>query len=73
MNICVCFCYREHGQGTSDELRSRDFRKDLEDRELRAIEKDKTRRTGSGSVSSEARESSSSTTSKRPKLDQVSS
>lgn len=25
--------YREHGQGTTDELRSRDFRKDLEDRE----------------------------------------
>lgn len=25
--------YREHGQGTNEELRSRDFRKDLEDRE----------------------------------------
>jgi len=25
--------FREHGQGTSEELRSRDFRKDLEDRE----------------------------------------
>uniref|UniRef100_A0A1B6DHL9 Uncharacterized protein n=1 Tax=Clastoptera arizonana TaxID=38151 RepID=A0A1B6DHL9_9HEMI len=25
--------FREHGQGTTDELRSRDFRKDLEDRE----------------------------------------
>jgi len=25
--------YREHGQGTTEELRSRDFRKDLEDRE----------------------------------------
>lgn len=25
--------YREHGQGTTDELRSRDFRKDLEERE----------------------------------------
>lgn len=26
--------YREHGQGTTDELRSRDFRKDLEEREF---------------------------------------
>jgi protein CWC15 len=26
-------CFREHGQGTSEELRSRDFRKELEDRE----------------------------------------
>lgn len=26
-------CFREHGQGTTEELRSRDFRKDLEDRE----------------------------------------
>ena len=25
--------FREHGQGTSEELRSRDFRKELEDRE----------------------------------------
>lgn len=27
--------YREHGQGTIDEMRSRDFRKELEDRELK--------------------------------------
>ena len=66
----MCF-YREHGQGTSDELRSRDFRKELEDREVRTSEKEKTRRTGSGSINSESRESSS-TASKRPKLDQVS-
>lgn len=55
--------YREHGQGSSEELRSRDFRKELEERER---EKDKSsgreRRTESGSHSS---------SSKRPKLDQV--
>ncbi|KAJ8884439.1 hypothetical protein PR048_016296 [Dryococelus australis] len=55
--------YREHGQSSSEELRSRDFRKELEDRER---EKDKTssrdRRT------TDSRDSSSH---KRPKLDQV--
>jgi hypothetical protein len=30
--IRILLC-REHGQGTSEELRSRDFRKELEDRE----------------------------------------
>ncbi|KAJ8884441.1 hypothetical protein PR048_016298 [Dryococelus australis] len=62
--ICqyLVFC-REHGQSSSEELRSRDFRKELEDRER---EKDKTssrdRRT------TDSRDSSSH---KRPKLDQV--
>ncbi|KAK3932497.1 Protein CWC15-like protein A [Frankliniella fusca] len=52
--------YREHGQGTSEELRTRDFRKELEDRE-REKEKDKARRPAI-----EQREPS-----KRPRLDQA--
>ncbi|RZF39786.1 hypothetical protein LSTR_LSTR012098 [Laodelphax striatellus] len=52
--------FREHGQGTTDELRSRDFRKDLEDREK---EKDK-----SGRRLVDSRDQSSH---KRLKLDQV--
>ncbi|KAL1458295.1 hypothetical protein WDU94_008456 [Cyamophila willieti] len=51
--------YREHGQGTNDELRSRDFRKDLEEREK---EKDKTARI---------RAPEAHATSKRPRLDQL--
>jgi hypothetical protein len=31
--LYAMICFREHGQGTSEELRSRDFRKELEDRE----------------------------------------
>ncbi|XP_067007918.1 protein CWC15 homolog [Anabrus simplex] len=54
--------YREHGQGTTEELRSRDFRKELEERER---EKDK------GSRRIQDTRDSSSHTSKRPKLDQV--
>lgn len=52
--------YREHGQGTTDELRSRDFRKDLEDRER---EKDKG--------NARERRVQESNSHKRPKLDQV--
>lgn len=51
--------YREHGQGTSEELRSRDFRKDLEDRE-----KEK-------SGARDRRMPEAVTHGKRPKLDQV--
>lgn len=49
--------YRQEGQGTSDELRGRDFRRDLEERE-RTVREKRDRN----------RESSSS---KRPRLDQV--
>nr|CAD7397097.1 unnamed protein product [Timema cristinae] len=55
--------YREHGQNTSDELRSRDFRRELEDRER---EKDKS--SGRDRRVLDSRESSSH---KRPKIDQV--
>lgn len=67
---------REQGQGTVDELRSRDFRKDLEEREAkpagkqlpavvrRAIEQN-------AAASSNAGGASGATPSKRPKTDQV--
>lgn len=52
--------FREHGQGTTEELRSRDFRKELDERER---EKDKgTRR---------AAETRDTSTHKRLKIDQV--
>lgn len=50
--------FREHGQGTSEELRSRDFRRELEEREH---EKDK----------SSSRRGTDSRESKRSKLDQL--
>ncbi|GLV38626.1 glass bottom boat [Carabus blaptoides fortunei] len=50
--------FREHGQGTIDENRSRDFRKELEEREVKG-------RSGRQA------EHSSSSSSKRLKLDQV--
>ncbi|XP_034251929.1 protein CWC15 homolog [Thrips palmi] len=54
--------YREHGQGTSEELRVRDFRKELEEREReKEKEKDKTRRPAI-----EQRDAT-----KRPRLDQA--
>lgn len=52
--------YREHGQGTNEELRSRDFRKELEERER---EKDKS--------NARDRRTQESSSHKRPKLDQV--
>lgn len=58
--------FREHGQGTMDELRNRDFRKELEERE-RDREKDKssTRRM------IEPPRETSATSAKRQKIDQV--
>lgn len=51
--------FREHGQGTSEELRSRDFRRELEEREH---EKDKEKSTRRFTESREG---------KRQKLDQL--
>ncbi|KAL0101701.1 hypothetical protein PUN28_019103 [Cardiocondyla obscurior] len=60
--------YREHGQGTVEELRTRDFRKELEERER--TEKDKG---SSGRRAIEpSRESTASSSAKRQKVDQVS-
>lgn len=53
--------YRQPGQGTSDELKSKDFRRELEERE-RIVAYEREGKKGS------SRESSSS---KRPRLDQV--
>ncbi|XP_076096089.1 protein CWC15 homolog A-like [Mytilus galloprovincialis] len=51
--------YRQEGQGTSEELRSRDFRRDLDDREKNVREKrDRNRESGSSS-------------SKRQRLEQI--
>lgn len=57
--------YREHGQGTIEELRNRDFRKELEERER--SEKDK----GSSRRAIEPSRESSTSNAKRQKLDQV--
>lgn len=57
--------YREHGQGTIEELRNRDFRKELEDRERGEKEKGSSRRAIEPS-----REATASSA-KRQKLDQV--
>jgi len=50
--------YREHGQNTENELRGRDFRRDLDDRERQARDR---RAGGSNSASVSASSSSSST------------
>lgn len=55
--------YRQPGQDTSDEIRGRDFRKDLEDRERAVREK----RSDRGRESS----SNSSSSTKRPRLEQI--
>ncbi|XP_072763829.1 spliceosome-associated protein CWC15 homolog [Anoplolepis gracilipes] len=56
--------YREYGQGTVEELRNRDFRKELEERER---EKDK----GSSRRAIEPSRESTTSSAKRQKLDQV--
>lgn len=57
-NALIHYCYcREQGQGTTEELRSRDFRKDLDDRE-KDIKVPGARRQNEPST-------------KRPKVDQV--
>ncbi|XP_064615080.1 protein CWC15 homolog [Liolophura sinensis] len=59
--------YRQEGQNSNEEVRGRDFRRDLEDRERAAREKrDRNRESSSGGASS-----SSSSTSKRPRIEQV--
>lgn len=53
--------YRQEGQGTAEEVRGRDFRRELEDRERTAREKKDKHRDAAGSTSS----------SKRPRLEQI--
>ncbi|XP_011875026.1 PREDICTED: protein CWC15 homolog B [Vollenhovia emeryi] len=57
--------YREHGQSTIEELRNRDFRKELEERER--TDKDK----GSGRRAIEPSRESTTSSAKRQKIDQV--
>lgn len=76
--------YRDHGQSTTEELRNRDFRRELEDRERAARDKRTSSSSGSGSGSgssssssnnaireSGSSSSSSSSSSKKPRLDQI--
>ena len=58
--------YREHGQTTADELRGRDFRRELEDRERNAQNEKRGSRSGREPTSS-----SSSSSAKKPRLDQI--
>ncbi|KAF3422965.1 hypothetical protein E2986_09994 [Frieseomelitta varia] len=61
--------YREHGQGTIEELRNRDFRKELEEREReREREKDKS---SNRRMLEPPRETSATSIAKRQKIDQV--
>lgn len=61
------FLCREYGQGTVEELRNRDFRKELEEKEKERVEKDK----GSSRRATEPSRESTTSSAKRQKLDQV--
>ena len=58
----ILFPYRQPGQDTIDELRSRDFRRELEERERQAARERAKERGG---------RSSAADTSKRPRLEQL--
>jgi len=64
--------YRQDGQNTSSDLKSRDFRKELEDKERSGRDKtrggDRARESGSSAAASS---SSSASSSKKPRLDQL--
>lgn len=68
MKIIIIFIYREHGQGTIDELRSRDFRKELEDRE-REGQREKDKFTNRRAI--EATKEPVTQSAKKQKLDHV--
>jgi len=61
--------YREQGQGTVDELRSRDFRKELEEREAKGTSSNKS----IPAVVRRAIEANTSSSAKKAKLDQSAS
>lgn len=65
--------YREHGQTTSEELRGRDLRRELEDRERVAqVEKRSTTRSNREAITnSTSSSSSSSSAAKKPRLEQL--
>lgn len=69
MTVCLfwfCLVFREQGQGTVDELRNRDFRKELEEREREVKEKAAPRR-----LAIEPSREAAAASAKRPKVDQV--
>ncbi|XP_075158395.1 spliceosome-associated protein CWC15 [Haematobia irritans] len=61
--------YREPGQGTSEELRSRDFRKDLEERERESRPNKNLPSIVRKAIEANNSASSTPSSSKRPKLD----
>lgn len=63
--------FREHGQGTADELRNRDFRKELEEREREHNERDGSSRDRLVRKAIEASKETAAAA-KRPRSDQVS-
>ncbi|XP_076044668.1 spliceosome-associated protein CWC15 [Oratosquilla oratoria] len=63
--------YREYGQNSVDEVRNREFRRELEDRERAAREKRSGGSSSSSSGSRDVSSSSSSSSSKKPRLDQI--
>ena len=65
LKFVLFFVYREHGQNTTSELRNKDFRKDLEERE-----KEREKEKGSNRRMIEPERSSVALT-KRQKVDQV--
>lgn len=67
--IRYLFFNREQGQGTADELRSRDFRKELEERELKGSSSNKS----IPAVVRRAIEANTSSNAKKAKLDQTAS
>ncbi|CAL1533164.1 unnamed protein product [Lymnaea stagnalis] len=64
--------YRQEGQGTTEELRSRDFRRELEERERSSREKrDRGREVYSSKIILDSGSGSSSSSSKRPRIEQI--
>jgi len=62
--------YRQSGQGSTDDVKSKDFRKELEERE-KAVSKDKRGRDSSSSGAVTSGSTSTSSSAKKPRLDQV--
>lgn len=64
--------YRQPGQDTVDEIRGRDFRKDLEERERQAVRERAIEREKRGERPvRDSQSSSSSSSTKKPRLDQI--
>jgi len=64
--------YRQPGQGSADEIKSKDFRKELEDRE-KTVSKDKRGRDITSTSGSATASLTSASSAKKPRLDQLAS